>query len=76
MSVCLDAIALLAWLQDELGAGDVENYLSRAEKEEEFSCYLSTINLGEVFYRGRFGVNDLPSQVSTPLTLDSTRPFF
>ena len=51
MSVCLDAIALLAWLQDELGAGDVENYLSRAEKEEEFSCYLSTINLGEVFYR-------------------------
>ena len=51
MSVCLDAFALLAWLQNESGAGDVEGYLSRAEEEEEFSCYLSTINLGEVFYR-------------------------
>lgn len=51
MSVCLDAFALLAWLQDESGASEVEGYLSRAAEDEEFSCYLSTINLGEVFYR-------------------------
>lgn len=51
MSVCLDAFALLAWLQDESGAGEVEGYLRRAAEHAGFSCYLSTINLGEVFYR-------------------------
>lgn len=51
MSVCLDAFALLAWLQDESGAGEVEGYLRRASEDAGFSCYLSTINLGEVFYR-------------------------
>ena len=51
MSVCLDAFALLAWLQDESGADEVEGYLVRATEEEDFRCYLSTINLGEVFYR-------------------------
>jgi len=50
MSVCLDAFALLAWLQDESGAGEVEGYLRRATNDAGFSCYLSTINLGEVFY--------------------------
>jgi len=51
VSVCLDAFALLAWLQDELGADEVESYIERAAHEEDFFCYLSTINLGEVFYR-------------------------
>ena len=51
MSVCLDAFALLAWLQDESGAEEVESYLGRAAKDSDFRCYLSTINLGEVFYR-------------------------
>jgi ribonuclease VapC len=51
MSVCLDAFALLAWLQDEPGAGEVEGYLRLAAEDTAFSCYLSTINLGEVFYR-------------------------
>ena len=51
MSVCLDAFALLAWLQDESGADEVEGYLVRATEEEDFRCYLSTINLGEIFYR-------------------------
>lgn len=51
MSVCLDAFALLAWLQDESGAGEVEGYFSRAAEDGEFTCYLSTINLGEVFHR-------------------------
>ena len=51
MSVCLDAFALLAWLQDELGADEVERYIDRAANEEDFVCYISTINLGEVFYR-------------------------
>ena len=51
MSVCLDAFALLAWLQDEVGANEVEKYIERAANEDGFACYLSTINLGEVFYR-------------------------
>jgi len=51
VSVCLDAFALLAWLQDEVGADEVESYIERAAHEEDFFCYLSTINLGEVFYR-------------------------
>jgi predicted nucleic acid-binding protein len=51
MSVCLDAFALLAWLQDESGAGEVEGYLRRATEDAGFGCYLSTIDLGEVFYR-------------------------
>lgn len=36
MSVCLDAFALLAWLQDEAGAAEVESYLVRAAEEEDF----------------------------------------
>ena len=51
MSVCLDAFAILAWLQNESGADEVEEYLVRAAEEGDFSCYLSTINLGEIFYR-------------------------
>lgn len=51
MSVCLDAFALLAWLQDESGAEEIESYLERAVEDSDFRCYLSTINLGEVFYR-------------------------
>lgn len=51
MSVCLDAFAILAWLQNESGADKVEGYLAQATEEEDFLCYLSTINLGEVFYR-------------------------
>jgi predicted nucleic acid-binding protein len=51
VSVCLDAFALLAWLQDEVGADEVEKYIERAANEEDFVCYLSTINLGEIFYR-------------------------
>jgi len=51
MSVCLDSFALLAWLQDEPGADEVDQCIERAANEENFSCYLSSINLGEVFYR-------------------------
>ncbi|MBW1980131.1 MAG: type II toxin-antitoxin system VapC family toxin [Deltaproteobacteria bacterium] len=51
MSVCLDAFAMLSWLQDAAGAHEVEEYLTRAAEDEQFNCYLSTINLGEVFYR-------------------------
>ena len=42
MSVCLDAFALLAWLQDEPGAEEVESYLGRAAEDSDFRCYLST----------------------------------
>lgn len=51
MSVCLDAFAFLAWLQDEPGADEVEQFMERGVNEEAFVCYLSTINLGEIFYR-------------------------
>jgi len=38
VSVCLDAFALLAWLQDEVGADEVESYIERAANEEDFSA--------------------------------------
>lgn len=51
MSVCLDAFALLTWLHDETGADLVEEFLQRAATEVDFRCYLSLINMGEVYYR-------------------------
>ncbi len=51
MSVCLDACALLAWLQNEPGADLVEEFLQRAATEVNFRCFISLINLGEVYYR-------------------------
>lgn len=51
MSVCLDAFAVLTWLQNEDGAVTVEGYLTKAVENQDFSCFISLINLGEVFYR-------------------------
>ncbi|MBC7226911.1 MAG: type II toxin-antitoxin system VapC family toxin [Thermoflexales bacterium] len=51
MSVCLDAFALLAWLQEEPGTDLVDDFLNRAASKTEFRCYMSWINLGEVYYR-------------------------
>jgi len=51
MSICLDAFAVLAWLQDEPGANQVEDQLNQATEQERYTCYMSTINLGEVYYR-------------------------
>lgn len=51
MSICLDAYAILAWLQNETGADEVENCFQRAISSPEFFCFLSTINLGEVYFR-------------------------
>jgi predicted nucleic acid-binding protein len=51
MSVCLDAFAILSWLQDEAGAELTEAFLSQAAEEENFHCFVSIINLGEVYYR-------------------------
>lgn len=48
--MCLDAFALLAWLQDEPGAPIVERRLSEAEGRAS-ECCVSIINIGEVFYR-------------------------
>lgn len=50
MSVCLDAFALLTWLQDEPGADAVEELFARAATETDFRCFISLINLGEVYY--------------------------
>lgn len=51
MSVCLDAFALMAWLQNEPGASQVEGYLQQAHEQEEQKCFVSLINLGEVYYQ-------------------------
>ena len=51
MSACLDAFAVLAWLQDEPGAALTEALLERADREESFHCFISIVNLGEVYYR-------------------------
>lgn len=49
MSVCLDGLALMAWLQNEPGAGQVEGYLQEAQEQTEQKCFVSLINLGEVY---------------------------
>lgn len=51
MSVCLDAFALMAWLQNEPGAGQVEGHLQQAQVQKEQKCFVSLINLGEVYYQ-------------------------
>lgn len=51
MSVCLDSYALLAWIKDESGASTVDAFLRRATDEEDFFCYITSINLAEVYYR-------------------------
>lgn len=45
----LDSFALLAYLEDEVGAKDVENVLS-ALLRKEAEAWMSVINLGEVLY--------------------------
>jgi len=51
VSVCLDAFALMAWLQNEPGANQVESYLQQAQVQGEQKCFVSLINLGEVYYQ-------------------------
>ena len=51
MSVCLDSFALLAWFQNEPAAALVEEHLAAAASGEDVHCYISNINLGEVYYR-------------------------
>jgi len=49
VSVCLDAFALLAWLQDEAGADITEGFLRQAASSQDFHCFVSAINGGEVY---------------------------
>jgi len=51
VSVCLDAFAILCWLQDEPGAALVEELLAAHSEEPDAWPVISAINLGEVFYR-------------------------
>jgi hypothetical protein len=51
VSVCLDAFALLAWLQDEPGADITEGFLSQAASSQDFHCFASAIIVGEGYYR-------------------------
>ncbi len=46
----LDSFAVLAWVQDEAGAGRVEALLIQAQRRKT-PLILSVINLGEVYYR-------------------------
>ena len=51
MSICLDAFALMAWLQNESGADQVEAFLHQTQQREDQHCFMSLINLGEVYYQ-------------------------
>jgi predicted nucleic acid-binding protein len=51
MTVCLDAFALLAWVQDDAHADAVEGYLAHGRTEGESRCLISALNLGEVYHR-------------------------
>jgi predicted nucleic acid-binding protein len=51
VSACLDAYAILCWLQDEPGAELVERHLTAGARDLGSRCPMSVINLGEVFYR-------------------------
>ena len=51
VSHCLDAFALLAWLRDEPGADITQGFLRRAANNQGFHCFVSAINVGEVYYR-------------------------
>lgn len=45
----LDSFALLAYLEGEVAAGDVEDMLNRA-RQRQADIWMSVINLGEVLY--------------------------
>jgi predicted nucleic acid-binding protein len=51
VSVCLDAFAVLAWLQNEPGAAQVETFLQQASEQETEKCFVSLLNLGEAYYQ-------------------------
>lgn len=51
MSVCLDSFALLSWLQGEAGAAVVEEHLARSAASRSSRCWVSAVNLAEVYYR-------------------------
>jgi ribonuclease VapC len=51
VSVCPDSFALLAWLQDEPGADITEGFLRQAASGQGLQCFVSAINVGEVYYR-------------------------
>jgi len=51
MSVCLDSFALLSWLQAEAGAAVVEAHLAKAAASKGTRCWVSVVNLAEVYYR-------------------------
>ena len=49
MNYVLDSFAVIAYLQDESGAGKVAGILEKA-KSRKAKVYMHAINLGEVFY--------------------------
>jgi hypothetical protein len=72
----------MAWLQDEPGAALVEEHLLAARKADDQACFISIINLGEVYYwvarkRGEAEADRLWRHVGrriVPLTrIDATR---
>ena len=83
MSVCLDSFALLSWLQGETGSLVVEGHLSDASSGKGFRCWISLVNLAEVYYRlhrtlGAGAANDfwkgaLRGEIPVSV-VDATRP--
>lgn len=45
-----DSYAILAWIQDEPGAQNVEDLLISA-KTGQINLFMSEINLGEIYYK-------------------------
>ncbi len=83
MSVCLDSFALLSWLQREQGAPIVEDYLAAASTAPDTRCWISVVNLAEVYYRmhrilGADAANDFwkgALRGDVPVSVvDATRP--
>ncbi|MBI2831496.1 MAG: type II toxin-antitoxin system VapC family toxin [Chloroflexi bacterium] len=50
MSIVFDTFALMAWLQEEPSAPQVEDWLVKAE-QKDIDVFVSIVNLGEVYYR-------------------------
>lgn len=75
----LDSFAILAWIQDEPGAQDVEDLLLGAERQGE-QHLLHEVNLAEVYYvtirrTGEAQARAIADQLETlPLRVISTTP--
>lgn len=59
----LDSYALLAWLQDEPGAGTVQTLLEKA-KQKRTQIYVSWMNIAELYYVTKRRSNEADPQLA------------